>query len=130
MCYGRTPGSGNPPFCATSRNPGHLRFLLERVRPELRQYFLESDLDWPPFNYRQRPIVYQRAKDGRQSVPFGILANNWEGGYEWLAHAMFPVTVGAKDLSGTIGGRQGQQLSTNFKGCFSVRNCTHCCANT
>src|SRR4051812_12914308 len=41
---------------------GHLRYWLESIRPELRQYFFESDLDGRPFNRRQRSIVYQRAK--------------------------------------------------------------------
>src|SRR5690242_2590520 len=42
---------------------GYLRYLLETVRPEIRQYFIESDLDGKPFNRRQRSIVYQRAKN-------------------------------------------------------------------
>ncbi len=40
---------------------GHLRFLFESIRPEIRQYFFESDLDGKPFNRRQRSIVYQRS---------------------------------------------------------------------
>ncbi len=40
----------------------NLRFILEKVRPEIRQYFLESDLDGTPFNRSKRAIVYQRAK--------------------------------------------------------------------
>ena len=51
---------------------GYFRYLLETVRPEIRQYFIESDLDGKPFNRRQRSIVYQRAKDERQTVAFGM----------------------------------------------------------
>ncbi len=40
----------------------HLRFLLEEIRPEIRQYFLESDNDGTPFSRDKRSIVYQRAK--------------------------------------------------------------------
>ena len=36
----------------------NLRFILEKVRPEIRQYFLESDLDGTPFNRSKRAIVY------------------------------------------------------------------------
>ena len=33
---------------------GHLRFFLEFIRPEIRQYFLENDLDQTPFSRAQR----------------------------------------------------------------------------
>ncbi len=49
----------------------HIRFLLEEIRPEIRQYFLESDSDGTPFNRSKRSIVYQRAKDSSTSVPSG-----------------------------------------------------------
>lgn len=88
---------------------GHLRFLLERIRPELRQYFFESDLDGQPFNRRQRSIVYQRAKDVRQTVPFGMLTNSQEVGYEWIAHAMFPAPLREQSLRVSIGGRRCRQ---------------------
>ena len=88
---------------------GNLRFLLERIRPELRQYFFESDLDGQPFSRRQRAIVYQRAKDVRQTVPFGMLANSQAVGYEWLAHSLFPVAVREPELRVRIGGRRCRQ---------------------
>ncbi len=88
---------------------GNLRFLFERIRPELRQYFFESDLDGQPFNRRQRSIVYQRAKDVRQTVPFGMLTNSQAVGYEWLAHSLFPAAVRDKELRVSIGGRRCRQ---------------------
>ena len=39
---------------------GHIRFVLEFVRPEMRQYFLESDNEATPFSRAQRSLVYQR----------------------------------------------------------------------
>jgi glutamate synthase domain-containing protein 2 len=54
---------------------GHLRYFFEFIRPELRQYFFESDLDGKPFNRRQRSIVYQRAKNEKQTVAFGMQAD-------------------------------------------------------
>ncbi|HRF27873.1 MAG TPA: FMN-binding glutamate synthase family protein, partial [Ferruginibacter sp.] len=51
---------------------GRLRYFFESIRPELRQYFFESDLDGKPFNRRQRSIVYQRAKNEKQTVAFGM----------------------------------------------------------
>ena len=46
---------------------GYLRYFFESIRPEMRQYFFESDLDGKPFNRRQRSIVYQRAKNEKQT---------------------------------------------------------------
>ena len=50
---------------------GHLRFLLEWIRPEIRQYFLESDREAVPFSRQQRSLVYQRAKGEPDKRPFG-----------------------------------------------------------
>ena len=49
----------------------HLRFVFEGLRPELRQYFFESNLSGAPFNREQRSLVYQRAKDTVDKLPFG-----------------------------------------------------------
>ena len=85
---------------------GHLRYFFEWVRPELRQYFFESDLDGKPFNRRQRSIVYQRAKNEKQTVAFGMQANSMAPGYEWVAHSVYPVTLSEKDLRVWIGNYQ------------------------
>ena len=50
---------------------GHLRFLLEFIRPEIRQYFFESDNEATPFSRQQRALVYQRAKGESDKRPFG-----------------------------------------------------------
>ena len=42
---------------------GRFRFLLESIRPELRQYFWESDKDELPYSRNQRSMVYQRSKE-------------------------------------------------------------------
>src|SRR5262249_7251862 len=39
-----------------------IRFILEHIRPELRQYFFEAEKDGTPFPRDKRAIVYQRAK--------------------------------------------------------------------
>src|SRR5580698_1285141 len=41
---------------------GHIRFLLEAIRPELRQYLIEDEHDPLPFSREQRTLVYRRAK--------------------------------------------------------------------
>ncbi|HEY8049694.1 MAG TPA: FMN-binding glutamate synthase family protein, partial [Ramlibacter sp.] len=50
---------------------GHIRFFLEYVRPELRQYFIEGDTEAAPFSRAQRSLVYQRAKMAQDNRPFG-----------------------------------------------------------
>lgn len=66
---------------------GHIRFLLENFRPEIRQYFLESDEDEVPFSRQQRSIVYQRAKDLESTTAFGSIKNLNEVGSEWFLHS-------------------------------------------
>src|ERR1700722_13598812 len=66
----------------------NLRFILEKVRPEIRQYFLESDIDGKPFNRNNRAIVYQRAKHQLDSRPFGTLQDVYEPEFEWLTHSI------------------------------------------
>ncbi len=68
----------------------HLRFLLEHIRPEMRQYFFEGDKDGAPFPRDKRAIVYQRAKKALDKRPFGTLFNVYEEQYEWLHHSIAP----------------------------------------
>ncbi|RYZ47595.1 MAG: FMN-binding glutamate synthase family protein, partial [Sphingobacteriales bacterium] len=82
---------------------GYLRYFFESIRPELRQYFGESDVDGKPFNRRQRSIVYQRAKNEKQTVPFGMQDEPGQPGHTWVSHSVFPVTIPDKDLRVTIG---------------------------
>jgi glutamate synthase domain-containing protein 2 len=82
---------------------GYLRYFFESVRPEIRQYFFESDLDGKPFNRRQRSIVYQRAKNERQTVAFGMQADPNLPGFEWAAHSVYPTSLNEEDLRVLIG---------------------------
>ena len=49
----------------------HLRFLLETMRPEMRQYFFEGEKEGAPFSRDKRAVVYQRAKMVPDKRPFG-----------------------------------------------------------
>ena len=82
---------------------GYVRYFLESIRPEIRQYFFESDLDGKPFNRRQRSIVYQRAKNEKQTVAFGMQADPNSPGFEWAAHSVYPKSLDEKDLRVWIG---------------------------
>jgi len=82
----------------------HLRFLLERVRPELRQYFFEDDKDGRPFSRDQRAVVYQRAKMNIDKRPFGTVHDVYEEGYEWLRHSMMARPVSKEHFRIKVGG--------------------------
>jgi glutamate synthase domain-containing protein 2 len=82
---------------------GHLRFLLEYVRPELRQYFLESDNEAAPFSRQQRSLVYQRAKGESDKRPFGTQLDVHGAGYEWINHSMAPTRLASHDFRVDIG---------------------------
>src|SRR5579863_2288218 len=87
----------------------NLRYILETVRPEIRQYFLESDLDGAPFNRSKRAVVYQRAKSVLDKRPFGTQQNVYGSNFEWINHSLAPKPPAADDLRVTVGGPQCQQ---------------------
>ena len=82
---------------------GHLRFLLEYVRPEIRQYFIESDNERTPFSRQQRSVVYQRAKGDPDKRPFGTQLDTQASGYEWINHSLAPTEIESADFRITIG---------------------------
>jgi len=83
---------------------GHFRYLLEAIRPEIYQYFIESDTDGVPFNRAQRNVVYQRAKNVRDTVPFGTLKDVYKVGYEWVNHSLQPLHLAPQDMRVQVGG--------------------------
>lgn len=87
----------------------HLRFLLENIRPEMRQYFFEADKDGTPFPRDKRAIVYQRAKKELDKRPFGTQYDVYESRYEWLAHSMTPRPNATEPFRVMIGGPDCKQ---------------------
>jgi glutamate synthase domain-containing protein 2 len=83
---------------------GHLRFLLESFRPEIRQYIIESDHDEVPFSRQARALVYQRAKGEEDKRPFGTTENVYGSGYAWLTHSATPVHIADSDFRVVVGG--------------------------
>lgn len=67
---------------------GRLRFFMEDLRPKIYQYFVESDTSGTPFNRLSRSVIYQRAKNVDDSVPFGTQLDVYQSGYEWLNHSI------------------------------------------
>ena len=83
---------------------GHLRYFFEFIRPEIYQYFVENDTDGVPFDRDERSLVYQRAKDVRDTIPFGTKENVYKTGYEWINHSIAPVHNVPEDMRLMIGG--------------------------
>jgi len=87
---------------------GHIRFLLEEIRPEIYQYFIESDTNGTPFDRQNRSVVYQRAKKEDDTRPFGTELDVYQNGYEWLNHSIAAIDHTKLNLDPrvTVGGPQ------------------------
>ena len=86
---------------------GHIRWMVELVRPEIRQYLIEADEDAAPYSRSQRSMVYQRAKGLSAERPFGTLLDVYRQGYEFIAHSTRPAEAADPDsFRIVIGGEQ------------------------
>ena len=72
---------------------GRMRYLFEMIRPEINQYFVESNTDGTPFNREVRSLVYQRAKRVLDTLPFGTQRDVYAPGYEWIAHSFLARSI-------------------------------------
>jgi glutamate synthase domain-containing protein 2 len=88
---------------------GHLRFLLEFIRPEIRQYFIEGENEAAPFSRAQRSLVYSRAKGQSDKRPFGTQLDVMGEGYEWLTHSLAPSHIASHDFRVQVGGKDCTQ---------------------
>ena len=83
---------------------GHGRYLVETIRPEINQYFVESNNDGRPFSRNDRSIVYQRAKGELDTLPFGTQRDVYAPGYEWINHSLAPVHPDSSNDRVVVGG--------------------------
>jgi len=94
---------------------GRLRYFFESIRPEIQQYFVESDINGIPVNREFRSMVYQRAKGVRDTRPFGTLFDVYRQGYEWTNQSLSPKTVPLEMPRKNIGGKDcTQPYSASF----------------
>lgn len=76
-----------------SRNyPGaaHIRWLAYELRPYLRQYIVEGDIEGTPYGFEARNLVHARARGENDTHPFGTERNLAEDGYVWVSHSIAP----------------------------------------
>jgi glutamate synthase domain-containing protein 2 len=83
---------------------GHGRYLMEEIRPEIQQYFVESNTDGMPFSREFRSIVYQRAKGDLDTRAFGTQYEVNRVGYEWMHHSLAPTPVAETEKRVRVGG--------------------------
>ncbi len=93
---------------------GHLRFLFEFIRPEMRQYFIEGDNEAAPFSRQQRSLVYQRAKGDPDKRPLGTQLDVQAEGYEWINHSLQPTKLASHDFRVTIGANCAQPYDASI----------------
>ncbi|MDR6511946.1 glutamate synthase domain-containing protein 2 [Novosphingobium capsulatum] len=80
-----------------------LRWFFEWLRPFLRSYIVESDLDGRPFSHDERALVYARAKGDVSTHPFGTELDVYSEEYEWLAHSIAPTRNAERYTRVTVG---------------------------
>ena len=90
-----------------------MRFILEYVRSEIRQYFIESHSEAMPFSRAQRSLVYQRAKGELDNRPFGTQMSVYDEGYEWMNHSVAPTQLASHNFRITIGEGTAQPYSAS-----------------
>jgi glutamate synthase domain-containing protein 2 len=83
---------------------GHVRYLLEKVRPELQQYFIERNYDGRPYDRDTRSVIYERAKGIHGEQAFGTEREVNDVGYEWLLHSSVPGDPGTQQPRVLVGG--------------------------
>jgi glutamate synthase domain-containing protein 2 len=89
---------------------GHVRWIAELIRPEIRQYLVESDEEAAPFSRSQRSLVYERAKGEAGEHPFGTLMDVYRDGYEFIGHSTVPaIASDPESFRISIGGDQCAQ---------------------
>ncbi len=85
---------------------GRVRWVVEWLRPYVRQYLIESDTDGAPISRMFRSLVYQRAKQVQDTVPYGTRVDTYRDGYEWIAHSLAAIKVEEveRDMRIRVGG--------------------------
>lgn len=88
---------------------GNLRYFFELIRPELQQYFVESNQSGRPIPRELRSVVYQRAKGQLETLPFGTQLDVHAEHYEWVNHSIVPKPIPEHDIRVAVGGADCKQ---------------------
>ena len=73
---------------------GHLRFVLEKIGPELRQYLVANNREELPFNRIERGWIYASAKHENNYEGFGTDRDIYAHQHIFINNAMMPFKIG------------------------------------
>lgn len=88
---------------------GRLRYFFEFISPEIQQYFIERNTDGKPFSRNERALIYQRAKNTNDTLPFGTQLELNNSRYEGIKHSMFPTHLSPDAPRVIVGGPDCKQ---------------------
>ena len=69
---------------------GHLRYFMEFIGPELRQYWVADDKEELPFNRSERSWIYATSKGQNNFFGFGTEEQQYSVGYPIIKNVAFP----------------------------------------
>lgn len=87
----------------------HFRYIFESIRPEISQYFIETDMSGRPYSRLQRSLVYTRSKKVNDTIPFGTQLDVYDVGYEWVNHSILPIHIPPEEFRVMVGGKDCKQ---------------------
>ncbi len=99
---------------------GNLRYVLETIRPELRQYIVESDMDGRPFDRMRRAQIYTRAKNVDDTIAFGTRRNLYDVNTDFACHSMWPKKIQKDDARVCIGTEEYGTYRTYSASIFNI----------
>ena len=72
---------------------GHIRYMLESIGPELRQYIVANNREELPFNRIERSWIYASAKNENNYKGFGTDRDIFKPNYIFINNSMLPFKV-------------------------------------
>src|SRR5690554_1809652 len=72
---------------------GHIRYILESINPELRQYIVANNREELPFNRIERSWVYASAKNMNNYEGFGTDRDIYKPNYIFINNSLLPFKV-------------------------------------
>ncbi|HJN37933.1 MAG TPA: FMN-binding glutamate synthase family protein [Gammaproteobacteria bacterium] len=88
---------------------GHLRYIALELRPMIRRYFVESNLDGVPFNRENREYVEALANDQEDVLPFGTQLDVTKERFETIKHSLSPCVITESESRHLVGGKDCSQ---------------------
>ncbi len=83
---------------------GHMRYLLLGIRPEIQQYFIETNQSGKPYSDEIRKLIHERANREQDTIPFGTQRDLYSVGYEWINHSITPTVLEESERRVIVGG--------------------------